>query len=185
MKSRHACTILLLMSIPAMSIVAAETIRFATFNTSLNRNTAGALQEELAGGNSGQAHKIAEILQRVRPDVVLLNEVDYDSSGKTLLVFCAADRLGFDRLTGLIDYTDGRPKASIEVRAVDSRTTTEPFCAPHTGDGHATSRSHHLNLVQVLLVDGSVQRIHDSIDLITWRAYGTIGGDHYGILGDH
>ena len=59
------------------------------------------------------------------------------------------------------------------------------FCAPHTGDGHATSRSHHLNLVQVLLVDGSVQRIHDSIDLITWRAYGTIGGDDYGILGDH
>lgn len=87
MKSRHACAILLLMSIPAMSVVAAETIRFATFNTSLNRNKAGALQEELEGGNSVQARKIAQILQRVRPDVVLLNEVDYDSSGKTVQLF--------------------------------------------------------------------------------------------------
>ncbi|MEE2989455.1 MAG: endonuclease/exonuclease/phosphatase family protein [Planctomycetota bacterium] len=87
MKSRHACTILLLMSIPAISVVASETIRFATFNTSLNRNKAGALQEELEGGNSDQARKIAQILQRVRPDVVLLNEVDYDSSGKTAQLF--------------------------------------------------------------------------------------------------
>ena len=87
MKSRHACTILLLMSIPVMSAVATETIRFATFNTSLNRNKAGALQEELEGGNSDQARKIAQILQRVRPDVLLLNEVDYDSSGKTVQLF--------------------------------------------------------------------------------------------------
>jgi 3-phytase len=62
----------------------AEIIRFATFNTSLNRNKAGGLREELEAGTSEQARSVAEILQRVRPDVVLLNEVDYDSSGKTL-----------------------------------------------------------------------------------------------------
>ena len=56
-------------------------VRFATFNTSLNRRTAGRLAEDLRSRDNSQAKKIAEIIQRVRPDVVLLNEFDYDEQG--------------------------------------------------------------------------------------------------------
>lgn len=53
-------------------------VRFATFNASLNRNTAGALAAELAVPGSPQPDAVAEIIQRVRPDVLLINEFDYD-----------------------------------------------------------------------------------------------------------
>ena len=59
-----------------------ETIRFASFNISFYRSEAGQLEQELSDGNSERPKKIAEIIQRVRPDVVLLNEFDYDSTGK-------------------------------------------------------------------------------------------------------
>lgn len=62
-------------------------IRFATFNASLNRFNAGDLVEDLshpenlADPNVVQAHTIAEIIQRTRPDVLLINEFDYDAGG--------------------------------------------------------------------------------------------------------
>jgi hypothetical protein len=62
-------------------------IRIATFNVSLNRKTAGALSRELADGKSVQAKKIAEVMQRVRPDLILLNEFDYDETGRALQLF--------------------------------------------------------------------------------------------------
>ncbi len=52
------------------------TIRFATFNTSMNRREAGQLANDLAHGRDPQIQKVAAILQHVRPDVVLLNEFD-------------------------------------------------------------------------------------------------------------
>ena len=59
-----------------------ETIRFASFNISFYRSEAGQLKRELSDGNSESPKKIAEIIQRIRPDVILLNEFDYDSAGK-------------------------------------------------------------------------------------------------------
>ncbi len=53
-------------------------MRFATFNASLNRNSAGELAAELAIPGSPQPDTVAEIIQRVRPDVLLINEFDYD-----------------------------------------------------------------------------------------------------------
>ncbi len=53
-------------------------MRFATFNASLNRNFAGQLGAELATPGSAQPDVIAEIIQRTRPDVLLINEFDYD-----------------------------------------------------------------------------------------------------------
>ena len=44
-----------------------NTVRFATFNASLNRATAGQLQEHLATPGNAQASAVAEIIQRVRP----------------------------------------------------------------------------------------------------------------------
>ncbi len=62
-------------------------IRVATFNVSmeatnyrsdgdekLNEN---ALQEQLSSGNNAQIKNVAEIIQRLRPDIILLNEFDY------------------------------------------------------------------------------------------------------------
>ena len=59
-----------------------ETIRFASFNISFYRSKAGELKQELSDGTSAKPKKIAEIIQRVRPDVILLNEFDYDAAGK-------------------------------------------------------------------------------------------------------
>lgn len=56
-------------------------VRFATFNVALNRDTAGTLVEDLRGGTNPQARALAEIIQRVRPNVLLLNEVDFAQEG--------------------------------------------------------------------------------------------------------
>jgi hypothetical protein len=53
-------------------------VRFSTFNASLNRGSAGALAAELSAPGSTQPDVIAEIIQRARPDVLLINEFDYD-----------------------------------------------------------------------------------------------------------
>jgi hypothetical protein len=60
------------------------TVRFATFNASLNRNNAGELRADLMASTDlsrpgvVQAHNVAEIIQRIAPDVVLINEFDFD-----------------------------------------------------------------------------------------------------------
>jgi hypothetical protein len=53
------------------------TVRFATFNASLNRNAAGQALANLSTPNDVQASNVAEIIQRVRPDILLINEFDY------------------------------------------------------------------------------------------------------------
>ena len=52
-------------------------LRFATFNASVNRNADGQLVEELSNGEDPQLRNVAEIIQRVRPDVMLINEFDF------------------------------------------------------------------------------------------------------------
>lgn len=64
-------------------------IRVATYNTSLYRGESGELVRDLEGGQDAQAKKIAEVIQRVRPDVILLNEFDYDAEGRAAELFCA------------------------------------------------------------------------------------------------
>jgi phosphodiesterase/alkaline phosphatase D-like protein len=68
--------------------VAANTdVRFATFNASLNRNTAGELVADLLTPDDPQAKKAAEIIQRTNPDVLLVNEFDFDASGRAADLF--------------------------------------------------------------------------------------------------
>ncbi|MEW8268499.1 MAG: endonuclease/exonuclease/phosphatase family protein [Candidatus Thiodiazotropha sp.] len=64
-----------------------KTLRFATFNASLNRSAAGELISDLSTADDPQAKAVAEIIQRVRPDVLLLNEFDYDPSGTAIRHF--------------------------------------------------------------------------------------------------
>ncbi|MGK2850710.1 MAG: endonuclease/exonuclease/phosphatase family protein [Candidatus Limnocylindrales bacterium] len=56
---------------------AAPTTRFATFNASLNRNAAGQALTDLSVPGNAQADAVAEIIQRTRPDILLINEFDY------------------------------------------------------------------------------------------------------------
>jgi hypothetical protein len=56
-------------------------VRFATFNASLNRNVAGQLITDLSTPANAQAATVAEIIQRARPDVLLINEFDFDAGG--------------------------------------------------------------------------------------------------------
>jgi 3-phytase len=62
-------------------------VRFATFNASLNRNAAGQLIEHLSTPDNAQAATVAEIIQRVRPDVLLINEFDFDPDGTAARLF--------------------------------------------------------------------------------------------------
>jgi hypothetical protein len=59
-------------------------VRFATFNASLNRFNAGDLATELSVPGSNQPDVIAEIIQRTRPEVLLINEFDYDAGDVAL-----------------------------------------------------------------------------------------------------
>ncbi|TWU58235.1 hypothetical protein Poly59_11460 [Rubripirellula reticaptiva] len=61
-----------------------KTIRIATYNTSLYGKKAGEVRDRLATGTFRQAEKIASIIQTVRPDILLLNEIDHDAGGETV-----------------------------------------------------------------------------------------------------
>ena len=68
---------------------AARTVRVATFNISFSRPAAGELLSALQADELPLRH-CAAILQRVRPDIVLLNEFDHDGEGldeRALMLF--------------------------------------------------------------------------------------------------
>jgi endonuclease/exonuclease/phosphatase family metal-dependent hydrolase len=58
--------------------VSADTLRVATFNIAMGLEEAGLLTRALESGEDARLKQVAEILQRTRPDIVLLNEFDYD-----------------------------------------------------------------------------------------------------------
>ena len=62
-------------------------VRFSSFNASLNRSSAGRLITDLSTPSNPQAKNVAETIQRVNPDVLLINEFDYDSSNTSLNLF--------------------------------------------------------------------------------------------------
>lgn len=63
-----------------------STLRVATYNTSLYDEATGSLIRRLESGDDN-ARKIAAVLQRVRPDLVLLNEFDYDEAQRAAELF--------------------------------------------------------------------------------------------------
>lgn len=64
-----------------------ETFRVAQYNASLNRNFDGQLVADLSASDNAQAQAVAEIIQRVDADIILINEFDYDSSGTAANLF--------------------------------------------------------------------------------------------------
>ena len=81
----------LIVSAPAVAADSSHTepVRFATFNASLNRNFEGQALADLSAPfdpaeadtalrtRRAQAATVAEIIQRVRPEILLINEFDY------------------------------------------------------------------------------------------------------------
>ena len=65
-----------------------EPVTFSTFNVSMFRTTEGELAADLADADAEaqdvEVRNVAEIIQRQRPDVLLLNEFDYDAEGVAL-----------------------------------------------------------------------------------------------------
>lgn len=70
---------------PVVAIGTTHKLRVATFNASLY-DPAGGLVERLRGDDT-KAAKVAAIIQHVRPDLLLLNEFDYDPEGEALKLF--------------------------------------------------------------------------------------------------
>ncbi|NND01725.1 MAG: ExeM/NucH family extracellular endonuclease [Acidimicrobiia bacterium] len=63
------------------AVKAVEEPVFATYNASLNRFNFGDLAADVAVPGNAQAGQVAEIIQRTRPNVVLINEFDFDEAG--------------------------------------------------------------------------------------------------------
>lgn len=61
-------------------------VRFATYNTSLYSEQAGGVIARLEAGDA-RARQIAAVIQHVRPDVLLLNEFDFDPAGRAADLF--------------------------------------------------------------------------------------------------
>ncbi len=59
----------------------APQIRVATYNVLFAQNPQGQLAATLINPNAAIPKKIAEVIQRTAPDVILLNEFDYDAAG--------------------------------------------------------------------------------------------------------
>jgi len=85
MRARLLFTCLSLLA--ASAGIAGESVRFAQFNIwELSRNKLDEVDEE-GGGANRQLIKAAEILQRVRPDVLLINEIDHDTERRNVELF--------------------------------------------------------------------------------------------------
>lgn len=82
--SRRHFFVIVALAWAASAVAAPLQIRIATFNSSLNRTSQGALASDLSVTTNNQAKRIAEIIQRVRPDILLINEFDYDPLNPTI-----------------------------------------------------------------------------------------------------
>jgi 3-phytase len=86
---RWAAAVLVAAVLPAAPAAASDvrtgdSLRVATFNASLNRAAAGALRTDLSTPDNVQAATVAEIIQRARPDLLLINEFDVDPEAARL-----------------------------------------------------------------------------------------------------
>lgn len=71
----------LLLLILLSSLSSAKTIRVCTYNVAMSQSSEGRLSSLLRPGTFAKARQIAEVVQILAPDVLLLNEFDFDANG--------------------------------------------------------------------------------------------------------
>lgn len=62
----------------------AETLRLATFHTDLARDGPGLLLRDILRGEDEQISAVLQVITEVAPDILLLQDIDYDAGGQTL-----------------------------------------------------------------------------------------------------
>ena len=79
--SAHRCLLILVYALALLQPALADDedgkhIRFATYNIAMGLETDGELYQRLQSGDDEALKKVAAVIQRVRPDVLLINEFD-------------------------------------------------------------------------------------------------------------
>ncbi|GGY38277.1 endonuclease/exonuclease/phosphatase family protein [Parvularcula lutaonensis] len=82
-----------------------EPLRIATFNVSLYRSEGGQLLEDLREDADPQIEAVREVIRRVDPDILVLNEFDHDETGEALALFAQQLDLGYDHWLSLPSNT--------------------------------------------------------------------------------
>jgi hypothetical protein len=72
---------------PASTEASAQGLRLAAFDASLRRPTTGELIADLSTPDDPQAAAVAEVLQRTRPDIVLVSGFDFDENREAVDLF--------------------------------------------------------------------------------------------------
>jgi hypothetical protein len=85
--SAFALSLIVAVALAAPAVAGNADVRFATFNASLNRSFEGQLIADLSTPANAQAATVAEIVQWTRPEVLLVNEFDFDADGEALRLF--------------------------------------------------------------------------------------------------
>lgn len=85
---------------------AVDKLRVATVNGSLYREQIGALADELATGDSRQGKQFASLIQIVRPDIVLINEIDFEADQRSIKLL-RERYLAVDQVNEQGEATDG------------------------------------------------------------------------------
>lgn len=138
---RILATLALVTMMISLPSVAKQSLRIATYNVSMDASnylpykqlpsvTESPVPEQLAKGNP-QIAGIAEIIQRVRPDIILLNEFDYMPREKGVQVF-------LDKYLG--QSQNGLQPISYEHIYYSTVNTGKPSPFDLNRDGKATGR---------------------------------------------
>lgn len=106
---RLVCAVGLLLGTAGAPV--AETIRVASFNAELQRDGPGLLLRDIGKGDDPQITAVAEVLARVRPDVLALQGVDWDAGGRALSALVV--RLSDGGLTYPYRFS-ARPNAGVQ-----------------------------------------------------------------------
>ena len=93
--------LLVLLVVSLGNTVHAETVRIATFNAALTRKGPGILLKDILAGNDSQIQSVARIVKTVRPDILLVNELDHDYENLALIAFLDVLASNDGALTGI------------------------------------------------------------------------------------
>ncbi|MFS4436709.1 endonuclease/exonuclease/phosphatase family protein [Paracoccaceae bacterium GXU_MW_L88] len=81
---RTAC-LLALIATPALA-----DLRVASFNAALNRQGPGLLLQDIESGEDAQIAAVIAVIVETQPDILLINELDWDAEGRALAAFQVA-----------------------------------------------------------------------------------------------